>query len=88
MDFKKWLNEVTADPSYNPLARKVYRNQGSKTHLSGSRVFYVDRGKIVDGYPQAEHLSIHTMNCIQMEGLFNYITSIHQAKSLNKSLSI
>lgn len=51
MDFKKWLNEVTADPSYNPLARKVYRNQGSKTHLSGSRVFHVDRGKIVNGHP-------------------------------------
>jgi hypothetical protein len=51
MDFKKWLNEVTADPSYNPLARKLYKNQGSKPHLSGSRVFYVDRGKIIDGYP-------------------------------------
>jgi hypothetical protein len=51
MDFKKWLNEVTADPSYNPLARKVYRNQGSKPYLSNSKVFHVDGGKIVDGYP-------------------------------------
>lgn len=51
MDFKKWLNEVTADPSYNPLARKIWRNPGTKTYLSGSRIFYVDRGKIVDGYP-------------------------------------